>query len=112
MFQQFRWNGFVLVAFPSNDFNQEPLVGDALHDFYAGKGVTFPVFAPIHVNGDAQHRLYRWLKSQPAGAGTLTNDIKWNYTLFVVSRQGEVLARFAPSKAPQEAASKTIEKAL
>jgi glutathione peroxidase-family protein len=112
MYQQYRWNGFVVVGFPSNDFNQEPLEGDALRNFYAERGVTFPVFQKLHVNGEQAHPLFKWLKSQPNGGGLLTNELKWNYTLFLVSNKGAVKERFAPSKSPIAAASQAIQSAM
>lgn len=110
MFQLYRWNGFSIIAFPSNSFNQEPLDGDALRKFYAER-VTFPVFAKIDVNGSNEHPLYAWLKSQPNGGGLLGDAIKWNFTMFLV-KNGKVLERFGPSKSPAAAASAAIQKAL
>jgi glutathione peroxidase len=113
MWQQFRWNGFVVLAFPSNTFNQEPLEGDALGDFYRkDKGCTFPVFGKVAVNGSAEHPLFQWLKAQPNGHGMLGDAIKWNFTMFLVDRKGQVLERFAPSKSPVAAAAVSIQKAL
>jgi glutathione peroxidase len=109
MWQQFRWNGFVVLAFPSDSFNQEPLEGEALREFYTTvKGCTFPVFGKTTVTSP----LFEWLKAQPNGAGTLSNAIKWNFTMFLVDRKGQVIERFAPSKSPIAASAASIQKAL
>lgn len=113
MWQQFRWNGFVVLAFPSGSFNQEPLEGDALREFYTTvKGCTFPVFGKVDVNGSSASPLFEWLKAQPNGAGTLSNAVKWNFTMFLVDRKGHVIERFAPSKSPIAASAASIQKAL
>ena len=72
-------------------------------------GVTFPMFAKVEVNGDAEHPLFTWLKSEKGGL--LGKQIKWNFTKFLVGRDGEVIARYAPSTEPAELVA-DIEKAL
>lgn len=93
--------GLVVMGFPCNQFgHQEPGDEDAIKSFCElNYGVTFPMFAKIDVNGDQADPLYQWLKnSRPGLLGT--EAIKWNFTKFLVGRNGEVLKRFAPNSAP------------
>lgn len=95
--------GLVVMGFPCNQFGaQEP--GDAaeIASFCSlTYDVTFPLYAKIEVNGAGAHPLYRYLKS--AAPGILgTEAIKWNFTKFLVNRQGEVVERFAPGTTPAE----------
>ena len=63
-------------------------------------GVTFPQFAKIKVNGDGEEPLYTWLKSQKGGV--LGSKIKWNFTKFLIDREGNVIERFAPTVTPDK----------
>ena len=63
-------------------------------------GVSFPMFAKIDVNGDDTHPLYRWLKTEKSGL--LGGRIKWNFTKFLVGRDGQVIERFAPTTTPAD----------
>ncbi|MDR3775346.1 MAG: glutathione peroxidase [Terracidiphilus sp.] len=104
--------GFVVLGFPCNQFGaQEP--GDAAEiGAFCQKnfGVSFPVFARIDVNGPDAHPLYRFLKkSRPGIFGT--EHIKWNFTKFLVDRNGRVAGRYAPSKTPEKLAA-TVEALL
>ena len=103
--------GFTVLGFPCNQFGaQEPGTEEEIGEFCERNyGVTFPMFAKIDVNGGDEHPLYTWLKSQEGGL--LGNRIKWNFTKFLVGRDGRVLARYAPSTEPAELAA-DIEKAL
>ena len=65
--------------------------------------VTFPMFAKIEVNGDGATPLYEWLREQQPGEGE-TSDITWNFEKFLVDREGQVVARFAPPTTPEEIA--------
>ena len=99
--QEFSEQGLVVMGFPCNQFgHQEPGDEETIKSFCElNYGVTFPMFAKIDVNGDQADPLYQWLKtSRPGLLGT--EAIKWNFTKFLVSRQGEVLKRFAPNSAP------------
>ena len=104
--------GFSVLGFPCNQFGaQEP--GDAaeIGDFCSTTyGVTFPMFEKVEVNGEATHPLYAFLKK--ARKGLLGSEgIKWNFTKFLVGKDGQVLARYAPNVTP-ESLSGDIEKAL
>ncbi|MFC4599154.1 glutathione peroxidase [Cohnella hongkongensis] len=94
--------GLAVLAFPSNQFaNQEPLEGDALAEHcQLNHGVTFPLYAKIDVKGDGIHPLYRHLtKAAPGFLGL--RSIKWNFTKFLVDRNGQVVKRFSPAVAPE-----------
>jgi glutathione peroxidase len=99
--QEFSEQGLVVMGFPCNQFgHQEPGNEEAIKSFCElSYGVTFPMFAKIDVNGAQADPLYQWLKtSRPGLLGT--EGIKWNFTKFLVGRDGEVLKRFAPNSAP------------
>lgn len=94
--------GLVVLGFPCNQFGgQEPEGEEKISAFCTlNYGVSFPMFAKIDVNGDTAHPLYRFLKS--AKPGLLgTEHIKWNFTKFLVGRDGHVAGRYAPMKAPE-----------
>jgi len=97
--------GFTVLAFPCNQFGgQEPHSDAEIASFCERKfRTTFPLFAKIDVNGRRAHPLYEWLKSQKRGL--LGRDIRWNFTKFLVDRDGTVLARFAPATKPERIAA-------
>ena len=93
--------GFEVLAFPCNQFgNQEPGSDADIAAFCDVRfGVTFPLFAKVEVNGDEADPLFKWLKSQAPGLlGSL--GIKWNFTKFLIDRQGNVVRRYAPTDKP------------
>ncbi|XP_020280704.1 probable phospholipid hydroperoxide glutathione peroxidase [Pseudomyrmex gracilis] len=91
--------GLRILAFPSNQFaGQEPGTSEEIQNFVKQYNVTFDMFEKIDVNGDNAHPLYKWLKTQKEGL--LTNDIKWNFTKFIVDKNGKVVERFAPTTTP------------
>ena len=94
-------DGFVVLGFPSHQFQQELDSADEIGEFcQVNYGVSFPMFAPIDVNGKHQHPLFRWLKSEQRG--TLGKAITWNFTKFLVGRDGTVLARFGSNTVPED----------
>ena len=103
--------GFSVLGFPCNQFGgQEPGDAKAIEEFCASNyAVTFPMFAKIDVNGFRVHPLYQYLKSEKSGL--LGSSIKWNFTKFLVDRSGQVVARHAPTTAP-ESLRKEIEALL
>jgi glutathione peroxidase len=110
--EEFASQGLVVMGFPCNQFgHQEPGDDKDIQSFCTlNYGVSFPMFAKIEVNGPQADPLYQWLKnSRPGLLGT--EAIKWNFTKFLVSRDGEVLKRFAPNTAP-EALRENIKDAL
>ena len=109
---QYAARGFCVLAFPCNQFGaQEPDSDAAIQDFCTSNyGLSFPVFAKIEVNGDAAHPLYQWLtQSKPGLLGS--ERIKWNFTKFLLRKDGSVYARYAPLTKPAEL-GKDIEKLL
>jgi glutathione peroxidase len=115
LYRDYSDRGFVALAFPCNQFGrQEPGDAEEIGQFCARNfGVTFPVFSKIEVNGPHAHPLFRFLKRQKRGGlGWLTGGrIGWNFTKFLVGRDGAVVGRFAPSTRP-ESLMGAIEKLL
>ncbi|HVY85717.1 MAG TPA: glutathione peroxidase [Caulobacterales bacterium] len=104
--------GFEVLGFPCNQFGkQEPGNAEEIKNFCSlTYDVTFPMFAKIDVNGASEHPLYKFLKSKKGG-GLLGSAIKWNFTKFLIGKDGKVLARYAPTVKP-EALEGAVEKAL
>jgi glutathione peroxidase len=103
--------GFTVLGFPCDQFgHQEPGSEREISQFCeTSYGVTFPMFAKIDVNGDDAHPLYQWLRSEKAGPRG--SDIDWNFTKFLLDRDGKVLARYGSKTEPAEI-TVDIEKAL
>jgi glutathione peroxidase len=100
--EQYRDRGFAVLGFPCNQFGgQEPGSHAEIGQFCETSfGVTFPMFEKIEVNGEGRHPLYDEL-TQTADPEGHTGDIRWNFEKFLVSRDGEVLARFSPLVEPE-----------
>jgi len=112
LYKNYQEQGLVVLGFPCNQFaNQDPADDLSIADFcQVNYGVSFPMFAKIDVNGADAHPLFAHLKSEAKGiAGT--ERIKWNFTKFLVGRDGKVIKRYAPTTKP-EAIAADIEKAL
>src|SRR5688500_955522 len=103
LYKQYRDRGLTVLGFPCNQFGaQEPGTADEIGSFcQKNYGVSFPMFEKIDVNGDGAHPLYRWLKSNAKGV-LGTEAIKWNFTKFLIDRQGQVVDRFAPNTKPED----------
>ncbi|MDQ8033524.1 MAG: glutathione peroxidase [Bordetella sp.] len=101
LFQSYKDRGFAVLGFPCNQFgHQEPGDEQAIRQFCETQyGIGFPLFAKIDVNGADAHPLYRWLKEQKPGL-LGTEGIKWNFTKFLVGRDGQVIKRYAPTDTP------------
>lgn len=93
--------GLTVLGFPCDQFaNQEPGTDAQIAEFCsANYGVTFPMFAKVLVNGEDAHPLCKWLRSQQPGL-LGSEAIKWNFTKFLVARDGRVLQRFGPTESP------------
>jgi len=111
LYDQYSDRDFVVLALPCNQFGaQEPGTNAEVQEFcQLNYGLSFPVMGKIDVNGKSQHALYTFLKSQ--AGGVLNSNIKWNFTKFLVDRQGTVVKRYAPIRKPNAIAA-DIEKLL
>jgi len=103
LYETYHDRGLEVLGFPCNQFmNQEPGSSEEIRQFCrVNYGVTFPMFDKINVNGPNPHLLFKYLKNQAPGV-LGTKAIKWNFTKFLVDREGHVLKRFAPSVAPDD----------
>ncbi|NDD90936.1 glutathione peroxidase [bacterium] len=112
LYRKYKDRGFVVLGFPCNQFGSQETGSDSeIKQFCSTTfGVTFPMFSKIEVNGPGAHPLYQALKK--GAKGLLGSEaIKWNFTKFLIDRQGNILERFAPSTSPNSIAS-SIEKLL
>ncbi|HEX7648559.1 MAG TPA: glutathione peroxidase [Noviherbaspirillum sp.] len=112
VYEQFKDKGVEVLGFPCNQFGaQEPGTAEQIGAFCERNyGVTFPLFDKIEVNGDGAHPLFKHLKSEAPGLMG-TEAIKWNFTKFLVRKDGTVYKRYAPQTEPKEL-MKDIEKLL
>jgi glutathione peroxidase len=112
LYRQYRERGLVVLGFPCDQFgHQEPGEAAEIKNFCDQQyDVTFPLFAKTQVNGDSAHPLYRALKSEARGLFG-TQAIKWNFTKFLIDRQGKVVRRYAPTDKPADLA-KDVEPLL
>lgn len=110
--QQYGSQGLVVLGFPSNQFGaQDPGSNEEIAAFCRSNyDVSFPMMAKVDVNGAGAHPLYQWLTREAPGL-LGTRAIKWNFTKFLVGREGRVIRRYGPRHAPASLA-KDIEKAL
>ena len=112
LYKKYQDQGFEIMAFPCNQFGgQEPGSADEIAEFCkVNFGLSFPVMGKIDVNGANETPLYAWLKGEAPGLMG-TKGIKWNFTKFLVGRDGKVVRRYAPTDKP-EALAKDIAKLL
>lgn len=111
LYQQYKDQGFLVLGFPCNQFGgQDPGSNDQIGSFcQKNYGVDFPMFAKVDVKGPEAHAIFRYLTNN--SKGVLGNGIKWNFTKFLIGKDGKVLNRYAPTTKP-EALQEDIEKAL
>jgi glutathione peroxidase len=111
LYKTYRDRGFTVLGFPCNQFGgQEPGDAEEIGAFCEKNyGVTFPLFEKVDVNGDQAHPLFRWLREETSGL--MGSAIKWNFTKFLIGRDGTVLKRYGSTTTPQKIAG-DIEKAL
>ena len=112
LWERYRDRGLVVVGFPSNEFGaQDPGSNDDIASFcQLNYGVSFPMMGKVQVNGTNAHPLWKWLtKESPGLLGS--QSVKWNFTKFLVGRDGRVLGRYAPTDSP-ESMRADIERAL
>jgi glutathione peroxidase len=112
LWRKYRERGLVVVGFPSNEFGaQDPGPDDQIASFcQLNYGVSFPMMAKVKVNGSQAHPVWKWLKAQAPGL-LGTEAVKWNFTKFLVGRDGQVIKRYAPNDTP-ESIEQDIVKAL
>ncbi|MGB5488133.1 MAG: glutathione peroxidase [Lysobacterales bacterium] len=112
LYAKYKDQGLVILGFPCNQFGgQEPGSESDIAEFcQLNYGVSFPMFAKIDVNGDDADPLFKYLKKSQKGI-LGSEKIKWNFTKFLVNRDGEVIARFAPTVKPKDL-TKDIESLL
>ena len=112
VYQEYKDRGFEVLGFPCNQFgNQEPGNADEIEQFCKlNYGVTFPLMEKVDVNGDGASPLFDWMKEEAKGLFGSTS-IKWNFTKFLIDRDGNVVRRYAPNDRPERIA-KDIEKLL
>ncbi len=112
IYQQYKNSGLEILGFPCNQFRgQEPGSEKEIAGFCQSKfSISFPLFSKIEVNGPLAHPLYQYLKSKAPGIFG-SQFIKWNFTKFLIDRQGNVIKRFSPTDKP-ESLTKNIEKLL
>ena len=111
LYEEYADQGFVILGFPCNQFaNQDPGSNEDIAGFcQRNYGVSFPMFEKIDVNGDDAHPLFSWLREEKGGI--LGDAIKWNFTKFLVGRDGQVVKRYAPTTDPAKIAG-DVEAAL
>ena len=112
LWQTYRDRGLVVIGFPSNQFGaQDPGSNDEIASFCeTNYGVTFPMMSKVDVNGEAAPPLWKWLTAEAPGI-LGTRSIKWNFTKFLVGKDGRVVRRYAPQD-PPESLARDIEAAL
>ncbi|WP_232677260.1 glutathione peroxidase [Nocardioides sp. R-C-SC26] len=111
LYDQYGSQGFTIVGFPCDQFGHQEPGSEAEIGAFCQKnyGVTFPMMSKVEVNGDGAHPVYQWLRSEKSGL--LGGKIKWNFTKFLVGKDGQVIDRYAPTTKPEKLAG-DIEKAL
>ena len=101
LYERYATRGLIILGFPCDQFgSQEPGTADEIAAFVAEKGVTFPIFSKIKVNGPDAIPLYHFLKSKLGGL--FGSYIKWNFTKFLCDRNGVPRKRFGPTTAPSK----------
>lgn len=111
LYDEYADQGFAVLGFPCDQFgHQEPGTEAEIGAFCERNfGVTFPMFSKVDVNGDDAHPVFQWLRDQKGGL--LGSKVKWNFTKFLVGRDGQVVARYAPTTSPEKL-SGDIQRAL
>lgn len=109
LYEKYQNDNFEILDFPCNQFgNQAPGSDEEIASFCSGRfGITFPQFSKIDVNGDKESEVYTYLKSKKGGL--MGSKIKWNFTKFLVDKNGNVVDRFAPTTKPEDLDAKIKE---
>lgn len=111
IYDTYKDHGLVILGFPCSQFNNQEFddINETTEFCQLNYGVTFPMYAKIDVNGENAHPLFQYLKDEQGGV--LSNEIKWNFTKFLIDRDGYVIKRYAPTTKPAKMKS-DIEKVL
>lgn len=113
LYEKYKDQGFVILGFPANNFGaQEPGTNEEIKTFCSRKyNVTFPMYSKVSVKGDDQTPLYKYLTKDTSAS--ISGDVKWNFTKFLVDRQGNVVQRFEPAVTPDSSdVTSAVEKLL
>lgn len=102
LYDKYNQEGFEVLGFPSNQFmNQEPGSDEDINSTCKlNYGVTFPMFSKVDVNGKSAHPLFRYLTKE--ATGLLGDNVKWNFTKFLIDKEGKVVKRYAPKTEPKD----------
>ena len=100
LYEKYSDKGFVILGFPCNQFGKQDPDSETSNACLLNYGVSFPMFDKIDVNGANAHPLFNYLKEE--AGGILGNNIKWNFTKFLIDKNGRVVKRFAPSTKPEK----------
>ncbi|MDQ0226601.1 glutathione peroxidase [Metabacillus niabensis] len=111
LYKKYHAQGLEILGFPCDQFNHQEFdnIEETMQFCQVNYGVTFPMFAKVDVNGDNADPLFQFLKQQKKGV--LTKNIKWNFTKFLIDRNGQVVERYAPTTEPAQL-EKDLEKVL
>lgn len=111
LYDAYKDQGLMILGFPCGQFNDQEFdnIDETTEFCQLNYGVTFPIYAKIDVNGENAHPLFQYLKNEKGGM--LSNDIKWNFTKFLIDREGNIVERYAPTTKPAKM-KKDIEKVL
>lgn len=109
LYKKYGKENFEILGFPCNQFgNQEPGTNEEIHDFcQLNYGVSFTMFQKIEVNGNNAHPLFQFLKKEKGGISG--DDIKWNFTKFLIDKEGNVVKRYAPIDSPLKMENEIIK---
>jgi glutathione peroxidase len=109
LYEKYKDQGVEILGFPCDQFNNQEFedIDETTQFCQLNFGVTFPMFAKIDVNGDQADPLFTFLKKEKKGI--LTNNIKWNFTKFLIGRDGKVVERYAPTTEPNKIESDLIK---
>lgn len=101
LYQEYKEKGLVILGFPCNQFGKkENRSNEEIIEVYKNLGITFPLFEAVDVNGKTANPLYKYLKSQDPEY--FAGEIKWNFTKYLLDREGKVIKKFAPTVSPEK----------
>lgn len=102
LYEQYQYDDFLVLGFPCGQFKEQEFddIEKTMEFCQMNYNVSFPMFAKIDVNGENAHPLYKYLKEEKKGL--LMNNIKWNFTKFLIDKNGQVVERYAPTTKPED----------